>query len=76
MANFSALLSHRTPPKERGETLGISASFNSLGQSLPPLFAGMLAVVFAPSTPILIAGLFIICAGALFWFTEKDTPAF
>lgn len=72
MANFSALLSHRTPPKERGETLGISASFNSLGQSLPPLFAGMLAVAFAPSTPILIAGLFIFFAGVLFWFTERD----
>lgn len=72
MANFSALLSHRTPPKERGETLGISASFNSLGQALPPLFAGFLAVAFAPSTPILIASFFVLGAGVLFWQTEKN----
>lgn len=56
LANFSALLSQRTPPKERGETLGINASFTALGQALPPLFAGFIAVAFAPSTPILIAG--------------------
>ncbi len=73
MANFSALLSHRTPPKERGETVGISASFNSLGQALPPVFAGMIAVAFAPSAPILIASLFMLGAGVLFWMTEKVT---
>jgi MFS transporter, DHA1 family, tetracycline resistance protein len=71
MANFSALLSHRIAPQERGETLGINASFNSLGQALPPLFAGFLAVAFAPSAPILIAGFFILIAGALFIFTEN-----
>lgn len=72
MANFSALLSQRTPPKERGETIGISSSFNSLGQALPPLFAGVIAVAFAPSAPIFIAGLFILGAGVLFWVTEKE----
>ncbi|MEQ1561677.1 MAG: MFS transporter, partial [Nitrospira sp.] len=72
MANFSALLSQRTPPTERGETIGISSSFNSLGQALPPLFAGLLAVAFAPSAPILIASLFILGAGVLFWKTEKE----
>lgn len=70
MANFSALLSQRTPPKERGETMGISSSFNSLGQALPPLFAGFIAVAFAPFAPILIASLFIMSAGILFWVTE------
>lgn len=72
MANFSALLSHRTPPKERGETLGVSASFNSLGQALPPLFAGFIAVAFAPGAPILIASLFILAAGVLFWVMESN----
>ncbi len=73
MANFSALLSHRTPPKERGEILGINNSFASLGHALPPLLAGFLAVAFAPSAPILIASLFVLSAGILFWITEKDT---
>ncbi len=72
MANFSALLTSRTSPKERGETIGISSSFNSLGQALPPLFAGLLAVAFAPSAPILIASLFILGAGVLFWKTENS----
>lgn len=71
MANFSALLSKRTPPTERGETLGVSASFNSLGQALPPLLAGFLAVAFAPSAPILISSLFLLGAGVLFIITEK-----
>jgi DHA1 family tetracycline resistance protein-like MFS transporter len=73
LANFSALLSNRTPPKERGETLGINASFTSLGQALPPLFAGFIAVAFAPSAPIFIASLFVLGAGVLFWTTEKNT---
>jgi DHA1 family tetracycline resistance protein-like MFS transporter len=72
MANFSALLTSRTPANVRGETIGISSSFNSLGQALPPLFAGLLAVAFAPSAPILIASLFMLGAGALFWVTERE----
>lgn len=70
-ANFSALLSKRIDPTKRGEVLGISASVNSIGQSVPPLLAGVIAVIFAPWTPIFIAGLFIISAGILFRFTEK-----
>lgn len=72
MANFSALLTSRTPANVRGETIGISSSFNSLGQALPPLFAGLLAVAFAPSAPILIASFFMLGAGALFWVTERE----
>ncbi|MCX6753170.1 MAG: MFS transporter [Candidatus Nomurabacteria bacterium] len=70
-ANFSALLTHRIDPKQRGEILGINASVNSLGQAVPPLLAGLIAVIFAPWAPILIAGIFIILAGVVFRFTEK-----
>ncbi|MCX6757518.1 MAG: MFS transporter [Candidatus Nomurabacteria bacterium] len=70
-ANFSALLTKRIDPTKRGEVLGISASVNSVGQSLPPLLAGVIAVVFAPWAPIFIAGLFVIGAGIVFRFTEK-----
>lgn len=45
LANFSALLSQRTPPKERGETLGINASFTALGQALPPLLQDSLRLL-------------------------------
>lgn len=72
MANFGALLSRRSQPQERGETLGINASFNSLGQALPPLLAGIIAVMFSPGTPILIAGCFVFAAGILFIQTEKN----
>ncbi len=72
MANFGALIARRSQPNERGETLGINASFSSLGQALPPLFAGFIAVAFAPGAPLLIAGLFVIAAGVLFIVTEKE----
>lgn len=72
MANFSALLAKRTPPNQRGETLGISSSFNSLGQALPPLLAGFIAVAFSSAAPIWIAGFFLLLAAIVFWVTEKD----
>ena len=75
MANFSALLAKRTPPNQRGETLGISSSFNSLGQALPPLFAGFIAVAFSSAAPIWIAGFFLLLAATVFWVTEKDESA-
>ena len=75
MANFSALLAKRTPPNQRGETLGISSSFNSLGQALPPLFAGFIAVAFSSAAPIWIAGFFLLLAATVFWMTEKDVEA-
>ena len=75
MANFSALLAKRTPPSERGETLGISSSFNSLGQALPPLLAGFIAVAFSSAAPIWIAGFFLLLAATVFWMTEKDVEA-
>jgi DHA1 family tetracycline resistance protein-like MFS transporter len=75
MANFSALLAKRTPPKERGETLGISSSFNSLGQAIPPLLAGFIAFTFSSAAPILIAGLFISAAAVVFWLTERGPGA-
>ena len=70
-ANFSALLTKRIDPKQRGEVLGINASVNSVGQALPPLLAGIIAVIFAPWAPIFIAGIFVILAGLVFWSTEK-----
>ncbi len=72
MANFGALVSKRALATQRGETLGINASFSSLGQALPPLFAGFLAVVFGPSAPLMIAGFFVLASAILFHITEKE----
>jgi DHA1 family tetracycline resistance protein-like MFS transporter len=65
-ANFNAFLTKHIEPKRRGEILGLSSSVNSLGQAVPPLFAGIIAAVFASWVPILIAALFVLSAGVAF----------
>lgn len=70
-ANFSALLSKRTPENVRGEVMGINSSVNSLGQAIPPLFAGGIAAIFASSTPIIFGAIVVFCAGIVFIYKVK-----
>ena len=70
-ANFISLLTKRTDEKVRGEVLGVNASVNSLGQALPPIFAGGLAVAFSAHTPLLMSSIFIMLAGLVFIFKVK-----
>ena len=71
MANFSSLLTKRTDEKVRGEVLGINTSVNSLGQSLPPLFAGAIAAFTASYVPVLLAAFTVFCAGLVFIYKVK-----
>lgn len=71
MANFSSLLTKRTDEKVRGEVLGINTSVNSLGQSLPPLFAGAIAAFTASYVPVLLAAFTVFCAGLVFVYKVK-----
>lgn len=70
-ANFTAFLTKKTDEKVRGEVLGINSSVNSLGQSLPPLFAGAIAAVSASYVPIVIASLVVCSAGIVFIYKVK-----
>ncbi|MEK7588351.1 MAG: MFS transporter [Patescibacteria group bacterium] len=71
MANFSSMLTKRTDEKMRGEVLGINTSVNSLGQSLPPLFAGAIAAYTASYVPVLLAAFTVFCAGFVFIYKVK-----
>ncbi|MES2225847.1 MAG: MFS transporter [Patescibacteria group bacterium] len=65
-ANLTGLVSAGSDDDEQGSVLGINSSIQSLAQSIPPLFAGAVAAIFAPTTPILFAAGIIGIAGVFF----------
>ena len=70
-ANYISLLTKTTDETMRGEVLGVNASVSSLAQSLPPVFAGLLAAAFTAYVPILMAALLVMLAGVVFIFKVK-----
>jgi DHA1 family tetracycline resistance protein-like MFS transporter len=70
-ANFSSLLTKKTDDKMRGEVLGINSSVTSLGQALPPVFAGAIAALTASYVPVVIASLIVFSAGLVFIYKVK-----
>lgn len=72
-ANYISLLTKTTDETMRGEVLGVNASVSSLAQSLPPVFAGVLAAIFTAYVPILISAFLIMLAGVVFFFKVKKT---
>ena len=70
-ANFSSLLTKRTEERVRGEVLGINSSLTSLGQSLPPIFAGVIAAATATFVPVILASLIIFANGFIFIYKVK-----
>lgn len=71
-ANFTSFLTKRTDEKVRGEVLGINTSVNSLGQALPPLFAGAIAALTASFVPIVISAVIVFSAGLVFIYKVKN----
>lgn len=74
-ANFASFLSKETEEKMRGEVMGVSSSVSSLGQSLPPIFAGVLAALTASFVPIVFGALVVFSAGLIFIFKVKKLSA-
>lgn len=66
LANFNSLLTKRTDENIRGEIMGIGSSVSSLGQSIPPLLAGVIAAFTASYMPVVIAAVIVFCAGIVF----------
>jgi DHA1 family tetracycline resistance protein-like MFS transporter len=76
ISNLTGLLSVRSKGHEQGSVLGINSSVQALAQSIPPLFAGVIAAVFAPTTPILFAAFTIGAAGVIFilgWYKPMQS---
>ena len=55
----------------RGEVLGINSSVSSLGQALPPVFAGLIAAATASYVPVIIASLIVFSAALVFIYKVK-----
>jgi DHA1 family tetracycline resistance protein-like MFS transporter len=72
LTNLTALISTTSDGGQHGSVLGINSSVQALAQAIPPVFAGAIAAVFAPTTPVLFSAL-IIGAAAMF-FTLWATP--
>ncbi len=75
VSNLTGLISTTTKHANQGSVLGINSSVQALAQTLPPLFAGVIAAVFAPTTPMLFAALAIGVAGIFFtltWYVSHD----
>ncbi len=71
MANMNSLLSKASPPDQRGEIMGISSSVQALAQAIPAILSGFIAATLAPTTPLIIASILIICSGLAFRFLYK-----
>jgi DHA1 family tetracycline resistance protein-like MFS transporter len=66
LANMGGLLSRSVAPQVQGEILGIGSSIAALANSIPPLLGGFVAASFAPSAPVLAAGLTMLVAWGIF----------
>lgn len=73
LANFSAFLTKKTDEKMRGEVMGVNSSISSLGQALPPVFAGLIAAATATFVPIVFGALLVLAAGFVFVYKVKKT---
>jgi DHA1 family tetracycline resistance protein-like MFS transporter len=71
MANTNSLLSKASPPDQRGEIMGISASVQALAQSIPAILSGFIAASLAPTTPLFVASVIIIFSGVTFLWLYK-----
>lgn len=55
--SITTLVSESTGDDDQGLVLGVNSSVRALGTSVPAVLSGAAAAVFAPSTPLVIAGL-------------------
>jgi DHA1 family tetracycline resistance protein-like MFS transporter len=64
-ANATSLISMSASAKNQGEVLGIDASVQALGQSIPAIISGYVAT-FGIAAPVVVGGATIIFAGLVF----------
>ena len=68
MANMTALISVNAGDHEQGKVLGISASVQALGQSIPPVISGYLAANLSAVAPLVTASIMVFIAALSFVF--------
>ncbi len=71
MANMSSLISSRADKTIQGQVLGINASVTALAQSVPAILSGFIAAILAPTTPIIVASIFVAISWLIFLQVKK-----
>lgn len=66
MTNLLGLTSKNANASIQGEVMGISASLQALGRTIPPILAGFIAAETFPEAPLAVAAGIIIFAGIIF----------
>lgn len=69
----TGLISRLVGADIQGEVLGINASVQALGQSIPALISGFIAASLTPETPVIIASLTIFAAWIFFTIFYRPT---
>ena len=73
VVNIPAIVSRSADAGVQGEVLGINASVQALGQTIPPVIAGFLAAQIVFWVPLLIAGVGVMLAGLVFSYFYKPS---
>lgn len=71
MANLTALVSVNAGGHEQGKILGVNASVQALGQSIPPVISGYIAATASVTAPITTAAVMVFVAGLSFVFLVR-----
>lgn len=71
-AYLPAIVSKSADKTVQGSILGINASVFSLGQLIPPLFAGYIAALYSPAIPLVVAALLTFMTAAVLWIFRKS----
>lgn len=64
--NLINIVSKQASAENQGEIMGINASMNSLGQSIPPIIAGFFNAIWT-SLPLIASATLILLAAIAFW---------
>jgi DHA1 family tetracycline resistance protein-like MFS transporter len=75
MANLNALISERSDKTIQGQIMGISASVTALAQIVPAILSGFIAAVLKPTTPIIVASIFVFISFIVFQKAKTKTTA-
>jgi DHA1 family tetracycline resistance protein-like MFS transporter len=66
MANLTATISNNAPDNEQGKILGINASVQALGQSIPPVISGYIAASVGAYAPVFVSSAMVLIAAISF----------
>lgn len=68
---LNTLISKKAPKKDQGLALGTNQSIRAIANAVPSILSGVAAAVFAPTTPLFIAGSIVTAGAVAYMLSEK-----